>query len=83
MTAQANKHRHDMQLEVGTRAWLSSKNLQLPAGLSRKLAARWIGPFTVEARVGQVAYRLALPKELSMLHPVFHISLLKPVVGDV
>ncbi len=83
MTAQANKHRRDMQLEVGTRVWLSSKNLQLPAGLSRKLAARWIGPYTVEARVGQVAYRLALPRELGMLHPVFHISMLKPVEGVV
>ena len=34
-------------------------------------------------RVGHVAYRLELPRELSALHPVFHVSVLKPVEGSV
>ena len=45
-----------MELDVGSRVWLSSRNLQLPPGFSRKLAARWIGPYTVQARIGPVAY---------------------------
>ncbi|XP_070032202.1 uncharacterized protein [Nicotiana tomentosiformis] len=33
-------------------------------------------------RVGQVAYRLELPPEMSLVHPVFHVSMLKKVFGD-
>ncbi|XP_070046575.1 uncharacterized protein [Nicotiana tomentosiformis] len=33
-------------------------------------------------RVGQVAYRLELPPEMSLVHSVFHVSMLKKVVGD-
>ena len=31
-----------------------------------KLAPRYIGPFEIRSRVGQVAYRFVLPPELSM-----------------
>ena len=42
-----------------------------------KLAPRYIGPFKITARRGEVAYQLELPPELSEVHDVFHTSQLR------
>ncbi|XP_073353663.1 uncharacterized protein [Aegilops tauschii subsp. strangulata] len=42
-----------------------------------KLAPRFIGPFEITARRGEVAYQLELPPELSDVHSIFHVSQLR------
>jgi hypothetical protein len=42
-----------------------------------KLAPRYVGPFKVITRRGEVAYQLKLPESLSRVHDVFHVSQLK------
>ena len=46
-------------------------------GKKGKLSPRYIGPFEIVERIGEVAYQLALPPGLSGVHPVFHISMLR------
>jgi len=42
-----------------------------------KLAPRYVGPFKVLQKCGEVAYQLELPERLSGVHNVFHVSQLK------
>ncbi|KAK4723851.1 hypothetical protein R3W88_026630 [Solanum pinnatisectum] len=51
-------------------------------GKKGKLSPRYIGPFEVLECVGPVAYRLALPFNISGVHPVFYMSMLKRYHGD-
>nr|GFB19606.1 putative reverse transcriptase domain-containing protein [Tanacetum cinerariifolium] len=47
-----------------------------------KLNPRYVGPFNVLERVGDVAYKLDLPEELSRVHNTFHVSNLKKCHAD-
>jgi hypothetical protein len=42
-----------------------------------KLASRFIGPFKILQKRGEVAYQLELLSQLSVVHDVFHVSQLK------
>lgn len=75
---EANKRRRFVEFEPNDQVLLSTANLTLPVP-TRKFIDKWIGPFSVLRRVGYVSYRLALPASYR-IHPVFHVSKLKPYV---
>nr|XP_016505893.1 PREDICTED: uncharacterized protein LOC107823716 [Nicotiana tabacum] len=51
-------------------------------GKKGKLSPRYIESYKIIQRIGQVVYRFELPPEMSLVHPMFHVSMLKKVVGD-
>ncbi|GJU39174.1 hypothetical protein Tco_1192131 [Tanacetum coccineum] len=51
-------------------------------GKRGKLNPWYIGPFKILDRVGPVAYKLKLLKELSNVHSTFHVSNLKKCLSD-
>jgi hypothetical protein len=75
----ADTRRRELEFEVGDYVYLKVSPIR---GLRRfkvkgKLSPRYIGPFQVLERKGEVAYKLELPAHLSDVHDVFHISQLK------
>ena len=76
MKAQADQHRSDKSFQEGDLVYLrlqSYKQLSLRAKGFNKLSPSYFGHFQILQRVGQVAYKLALP-DGCWLHPVFHVS---------
>ncbi|KAK1648178.1 hypothetical protein QYE76_065983 [Lolium multiflorum] len=75
----ADKRRREMTFEIGDFVYLKVSPLK---GMQRfqlkgKLAPRYVGPFKVLSRRGEVSYQLELPEEMAAVHNVFHISLLR------
>ena len=80
MVNQANKKRRQVVFEVGDLVLLRRKNLNLPEKLSKKFASPYIGPYKILEKKSDVVYKLDLEGLLKRVHPVFHVSLLKPYV---
>ena len=51
-------------------------------GKKGKLVPRYIGPFEIRSRVGEVAYRFVLSLVLSRIHPVFHMSMWRKYIAN-
>ncbi|XP_057468128.1 uncharacterized protein LOC130757376 [Actinidia eriantha] len=76
-----------LQAAMGTQLLLSTAFHPQTDGLMRfgksgKLSPRFIGPFQILDKIGEVAYRLALPPQHSGVHPVFHVSMLRKYNRD-
>ncbi|GJR33795.1 putative nucleotidyltransferase, ribonuclease H [Tanacetum coccineum] len=75
----ADKHRRDLEFQVGDRVFLKvSPFLGVKSFLgSRASSVLDSSVFEILERIGEVSYRLALPPQLSHVHDVFHVSLLR------
>ncbi|XP_062086144.1 uncharacterized protein LOC133792252 [Humulus lupulus] len=82
----ANLKRRHVELEVGDHLFLRvtpRKGISVKRfGKKGKLSPRYVGTFEILDRVGNVAYRVALPPSFSEVHNVFHVSQLKKYVSD-
>ena len=75
----ADKRRRPLEFEVGDYVYLKVSPLR---GTRRfhvqgKLAPRYVGPFPILRRIGELAYQVELPPHLSGVHDVFHVSQLR------
>jgi hypothetical protein len=75
----ADVRRRELVFQAGDYVYLKVSPMR---GLKRfnvkgKLAPRYVGPFKILERKGEVAYQLELPVSLSNVHNVFHVSQFK------
>ncbi|GKE26152.1 putative reverse transcriptase domain-containing protein [Tanacetum coccineum] len=80
----ADKRRKLLEFSVGDHVLLkvSPWKGMVRFGKKRKLAPRFVGNFVIVEKVGPVAYRLRLAKELNGVHDTFHVSNLKKSLAD-
>ncbi|GJZ71824.1 putative reverse transcriptase domain-containing protein [Tanacetum coccineum] len=83
-TSYADNRRKPLEFEVGDKVLLKVSPWKgvMHFGKKGKLAPRYVGPFEILKRIGPVAYRLRLPKELIEVHDTFHVSNLKKCLAD-
>ena len=80
----ADKKTRPLEFEVGDKVFLKTSPVR---GITRfckrgKLGPRYIGPFEILDKVGKVAYRLALPPAMAVVHDVFHVCMLRKYIAD-
>ncbi|WP_214673046.1 hypothetical protein, partial [Escherichia coli] len=76
--------RRPLKFQVGDKVFLKVSPMRgvVRFGQKGKVAKRFVGPFEIKSRIGDVAYHLVLPPELAGVHDVFHVSMLRKYIPD-
>lgn len=85
MKQMADQRRSERKFEVGDWVFLKLqpyRQRSVVARVSQKISPKYFGPYKIVEKMGEVAYKLELPAT-TQIHPVFHVSQLKQLVGDV
>lgn len=85
MQQNADLHRTDRSFEIGDYVFVKLQPYRQKSLVIRgnqKLAPKYFGPYKIIDTCGKVAYKLELPQS-SSIHPVFHVSQLKELVGNI
>ena len=80
----ANQRRRPLDFQVGDKLFLRvfSTRSVMRFGKKDKLSPRFIGPYEILERIGEVAYQLALPPSIDCVHNVFHVSQFRQNLRD-
>ena len=85
MKQQVDQHHNERSFYVGDWVFLQLqpyKQMSLKkAKKDNKLSPKYYGPYKVLQKFGTMAYKLELPAS-SRVHPIFHVSCLKKVIGE-
>ncbi|KAJ4719075.1 Transposon Ty3 gag-pol polyprotein [Melia azedarach] len=78
-----DKKRRDVELQEGDLVTVKLLPQQFKSlqKVHKGLVRHYEGPFSIMKKVGKVSYRVLLLPKLK-IHPVFHVSMLKPYHGD-
>ncbi|XP_075492424.1 uncharacterized protein LOC142530472 [Primulina tabacum] len=75
----ADVRRRPLAFEVGDHVFIKIAPLKGVMRFGKKgiLSPRYIGPFEIFDKIGDRAYRLALPPDMDRVHNVFHVPMLR------
>ena len=80
----ANTRRRPLEFQVGDSVFLKVAPMKgvMRFGKKGKLSPRYVEPYLITKSIGKVAYKLDLPQDMSAIHNVFHVSMLKKCIHD-
>ncbi|KAK3029157.1 hypothetical protein RJ639_039712 [Escallonia herrerae] len=86
MKKHADKNRRSQEFNVGDKVMvkLLQQDRKFLRGRDSRLLQKYEGPLTIVKKIGKMAYKVDPPHWWSrQLHPVFHVSILKPFYEDI